>query len=119
MTLVAGEPETTGSTVSFIGSYEAETALAQNENIYVLSNGKLFYVDSAVTMKGTRAYFQVASANPVKGVGVVFDGEATGIESINANNTPNAAAIYDLSGRVVKNPARGIYIVDGKKVMIK
>ena len=27
--------------------------------------------------------------------------------------------IYDLSGRVVENPTSGIYIIDGKKVIIK
>jgi hypothetical protein len=27
--------------------------------------------------------------------------------------------IYDLSGRRVTNPTRGIYIVDGRKVVIK
>ena len=27
--------------------------------------------------------------------------------------------IYDLQGRVVENPTNGIYIIDGKKVIIK
>ena len=31
----------------------------------------------------------------------------------------NVKAIYDLQGRVVENPASGIYIIDGKKVLVK
>ena len=31
----------------------------------------------------------------------------------------NVKAIYDLQGRVVENPTSGIYIIDGKKVLIK
>jgi hypothetical protein len=27
--------------------------------------------------------------------------------------------VYDLNGRRVKNPTRGIYVVNGKKVLIK
>ena len=28
-------------------------------------------------------------------------------------------AVYDLNGRVVENPSNGIYIVGGKKVLVK
>lgn len=42
----------------------------------------------------------------------------TGIGSMeNANGTPST--VYDLSGRRVKNPAKGIYIIDRKKVIVK
>ncbi len=41
----------------------------------------------------------------------------TGIEAI--ENEINSGKIYDLQGRVVNNPSQGIYIVDGKKILIK
>lgn len=47
----------------------------------------------------------------------------TGIEEINENETlrheNESQAIYDLSGRKVSNPKHGIYIVNGRKVVIK
>ena len=47
----------------------------------------------------------------------------TGIEDINENETlryeNENQAIYDLSGRKVSNPKHGIYIVNGRKVVIK
>lgn len=45
--------------------------------------------------------------------------EATGINAIAGNKTVDNDAIYDLSGRIVKNPAKGIYIKNGKKYMVK
>ena len=41
----------------------------------------------------------------------------TGIEAI--ENEINSGKVYDLQGRVVNNPSQGIYIVDGKKILIK
>ena len=42
----------------------------------------------------------------------------TAIESVETESTA-PAVYYDLSGRRVENPAKGIYIVNGKKVYIK
>ena len=44
-------------------------------------------------------------------------GSGTGIESVTAG-TPHSG-IYDLQGRRVENPKKGIYIVNGRKVFIK
>ncbi len=45
--------------------------------------------------------------------------DATGINAIAGNKAADNDAIYDLSGRVVKNPTKGIYIKHGKKYMVK
>ena len=42
----------------------------------------------------------------------------TGIEDVKVENG-KAKAIYDLQGREVTNPTYGIYIIDGKKVLVK
>ena len=48
------------------------------------------------------------------------DGGTTGIETIeNSKNSTDDGVYYDLQGRRVENPTRGIYIVNGKKVVIK
>ena len=48
------------------------------------------------------------------------DGGTTGIETIeNSKNSTEDGVYYDLQGRRVENPTRGIYIVNGKKVVIK
>ena len=35
------------------------------------------------------------------------------------NESGNAGTIFDLQGRKVENPTKGIYIIDGKKVLVK
>ena len=47
------------------------------------------------------------------------DEEATGISSPEAATDNAEQVIYDLHGRRVKNPTKGIYIVNGKKTVIK
>lgn len=46
-------------------------------------------------------------------VGIDF----TSIDNVETDN--NNAVYYDLSGRAVENPTSGIYIVNGKRVLIK
>ena len=47
-----------------------------------------------------------------------FDNGSTVIEEVKAESG-KVKAIYDLQGRIVENPSKGIYIINGKKVMIK
>ena len=70
-----------------------------------------------------KAYLQIPTAwlpaTAQKSVSVRFDeGETTDIEELKGENG-EVKTIYDLQGRVVENPASGIYIIDGKKVIIK
>ena len=48
----------------------------------------------------------------------IAETDFTGIDDIEAENG-NVRNVYDLQGRVVENPTEGIYIIDGKKVLIK
>lgn len=47
-----------------------------------------------------------------------FGGETTGISQVQNNAKVDKDVIYDLAGRRVTNPTGGIYIVNGKKVLI-
>lgn len=47
------------------------------------------------------------------------DGTTTGIDTIFDGAQTENAPIYDLSGRRVKNATKGIYIIGGKKVIVK
>ena len=42
----------------------------------------------------------------------------TGIEEVCENNT-DSNVIYDLNGRQIENPTKGIYVINGNKVLIK
>lgn len=77
------------------------------------NNGGAFYV------KGGTAYLKVLAATAAGAKGFTLNGEATGIEGVNAN-VENAKAIYNLNGQRVASMAKpGLYIVNGKKVVRK
>lgn len=44
--------------------------------------------------------------------------DTTGIGDVKTEHE-KAATVYDINGRVIKNPANGIYIIDGKKVLLR
>lgn len=121
-TIVAADdanPTATVSGVSLIGNYAALLPVGQNENNFVVSGDKLYYVDSAVTIKCTRAYFNVEGGSEARTIALSFDGEVTGIATVENGEVKKVVTgdIYDLTGRKVKNPSNGIFIVEGKKVV--
>ena len=72
----------------------------------------------AFKVKAGTAYLAVP-ATEATAKGFAFNGEATGIEGVNAN-VENAKAIYNLNGQRVASMAKpGLYIVNGKKVVRK
>ncbi len=68
-----------------------------------------------------KAYLLVDNSYINESRSFVFDfGTETGIESIESVETVmGSAAVYDLSGRRVSKAQKGIYIVNGKKVVVK
>ena len=69
-------------------------------------------------VKAGTAYLAVP-AGEATAKGFAFNGEATGIDGVNAN-VENAKAIYNLNGQRVASMAKpGLYIVNGKKVVRK
>lgn len=109
---------TTVSGVSHIGSYTAQNV----EGMYGYANGK-FVKAKTGSVKPFRTYVKVADqqAAPMA-FGVNIEGTVTGI-----NNATTAAtakeAIYNLQGvRVsgdLKHLTKGVYIVNGQKVVVK
>ena len=92
-------------------------------NDYTAKTGLGFYWGAdnggAFSVKAGTAYLAVPEANTAGAKGFAFNGEATGIEGVNAN-VENAKAIYNLNGQRVASMAKpGLYIVNGKKVVRK
>lgn len=64
-----------------------------------------------------KAYLAVQKTDGARS-GFAFDDEATGISNVNVNLNDNEDC-YDLQGRKVSKPGKGLYIVNGRKVVIK
>lgn len=78
--------------------------------------------NNVTNIPGNKAFLVLTSTEAqAKSLVLEFeDGGTTGIETIeNSKNSTDDGVYYDLQGRRVENPTRGIYIVNGKKVVIK
>lgn len=101
------------------GVYTVET-----NNVYVLSNlddGRPgFYLAGQGIHVGKYKSYLVLSENPAR-KGLSFDeAEGTVTEMVAPYQKPTTCNDYvDLQGRRVKNPEKGVYVVNGKKRIIK
>ena len=72
---------------------------------------------NGATIQGFRAYLPVANNVRIAGMRIV-DGDVTRIEGVNAEES-HKVDVYDLSGRRVQRATKGLYIINGKKVIVK
>lgn len=111
---------------TFVGNYEASKSM---EGLYgVASEGdvqKIMLGTAASTLPATCAYFTAPTGQNANGLRICFDGgEVTGINQVNGAQAQSAGAVYNLQGIKVSNrgtnnlPA-GLYIMQGKKVIVK
>lgn len=90
---------------------------------YVFANksaGVGFYkTTTALNNQQGKAYLEIESGAP--SFSIEIEGETTGIKVINFNedNNLNNGQMFDLQGRRIADPTKGVYIVNGKKVIIK
>jgi hypothetical protein len=76
---------------------------------------------SAVTVPAGKAYVSVpasAFAGESRALTISFNDETTGISGLTPS-PKSEGCIYNLNGQRVMQPAKGLYIRDGKKVIIK
>lgn len=106
----------------FYGTYVP--TLVPEENVFISGN-KFWYSTGASTIKGYRGYFEFRDvldayydAAAVK-YNFFVDGDETQVNDI-VNGKLSNGTLFDLSGRKVMKPAKsGLYIVNGKKTIIK
>ena len=109
----SNEPVLEGTNIDFVGTY-ARTTVPGGD--YFISNGVLYKSTGEANISAFRAYLHPKNGNEVK----LFIGDTpTSIDAIHGLEIVNDGAIYDLSGKRVNKAAKGIYIINGKKVMMK
>ena len=108
-----GRNELTGTLETVAKPTSGTVYTLQNKN-----NTLGFYKYTGANVKGGKAYYHLADGAAVP-MGFVFDfeGQTTGVESIEVN--ADNQVIYDLSGRRVAKAGKGLYIINGKKVLVK
>ena len=74
--------------------------------------------NNAATVATNKAYLKVPSSGQGARLAITFADDVNGISAVESN-AKNIDGYYNLNGQRVAQPARGLYIVNGKKVIIK
>lgn len=115
--LKAGEAKVSGTNFDFVGNYEGTVKVAAND--YFVSGGKLYKSEGNTNLKSFRAFIQ-NKANTNGNVKLCIDGVATSIDEIvNGQSSMVNGNIYNLSGQRVSKATKGIYVKNGRKVVVK
>ena len=99
---------------TFVGVYAPQSA----EGLWGINNeGKLQKGGASATISAFHAYLDEVpvSAREI----TIDDGEVTGIVNVKSLLPAEECVAFDLQGRQVAQPTRGLYIVNGKKIVVK
>ena len=116
----AAATDVTKSEATLKGVYTATTVDNSAKN-YVLKDNKIYSIGANnATVNPYRAYIQVAQDTSAP-LYFTVDGETTGIGTTlnEKGQMTNDKVVYDLQGRKVTKPMKGMYIQNGRKVVIK
>ena len=99
---------------------DGTTVIGGSSNFdYVLKDGMFHRATEGTVDKG-KAYLHLESLPSNAAELTIVIGETTGINSLTPNPSPmGEGSVYNLNGQRVAQPTKGLYIVNGKKVIIK
>ena len=109
--------ETTNYANFYVLASNSGTAQFQNIQSYIYNEGG---ESRTVTIPAGKAYLDATEAGGgARALRIVFGDESTGISAVNSSQFMANGEYYNLSGQRVMNPSKGLYIVNGKKVILK
>ena len=123
-------PVATGVTTAVTGNMlvgtlapTAITTVSGDYTNFGLSGGKFVKINDG-TLPANKAYLPVLTANLPSSSAPEFtiifeDMQTTGVNDVRSKMADVRGDFFDLQGRKVANPTKGLYIVNGKKVIVK
>lgn len=126
VTLVADpKPVKVNNDITFTGFYKmtAASELGGTSSVAAIGAGSKLFTVGEGKMKGFRAAFVLNPTAQPSAFNVVIDGVANGIEDLVIDNVKANGRVYNLNGQYVGNSLNGlqpgIYIQNGKKIVVK
>jgi hypothetical protein len=101
-----------GTNVDFVGVYAPATVKADD---YFVGNGALYKSAGNTNINAFRAYIDAKEGVEAK---MFIDGLETSINAINGVEAEQGV-IFNLAGQRVQKAQKGIYVINGKKVLVK
>ena len=108
---------------NFVGTYTTETVVPDG-GLYLMDNN-FKYSSGSSKLKAFRAYFNFRDklygymTTSAPAITLDIDGSTTGISALELDADKTADSYYTVQGLQVSQPKRGLYIVNGKKMIVK
>ena len=84
------------------------------DNLYKVAN------ENSVSLEPFRAYFTIPADEARSIISLNFDDESTGIVWAKSDmQKQESTVVYNMSGQRVQHPTKGLYIINGKKMIFK
>lgn len=117
VTVKAGEAKVEGNYFDFVANYGGNITLA--EGVYFVSSNALYKSTGKSTLKGFRAMLTPRNVEENVEVKLFVDDLETSIDAIDGSVEAENGAIYNIAGQRVQKAVKGLYIVNGKKILVK
>lgn len=120
---VAASTDTPAASDLVAGTGAAVATAEGDYTNYILNVGTKgigFYRANSQTVEANRAYMHVSNSETgsMSRMAIVFDNQTTGIANLKAA-ADGDDAIYNLNGQRIEKATKGVYIIDGKKMIRK
>ena len=106
---------------TFVGTLTRELLKSDgSQTLFAYNNGTFVRIGSekGAYLNPFRAYISIPAGASVKSFNIQFEDNTTAVQEVKSE-IENSTSVYDLSGRLIRNPRRGIYIINGKTIMVK
>ena len=118
------QPDVTVYYGGFKGTLEGQQiSSTATTDCYVMTGKQFVWLKDAGTIAAQRCWLEVpkTSAQSAPVISIVIDGMSTGIDGLTPTLSEGEGDWYDLNGRKLnkKPTAKGVYVVNGKKVVVK
>lgn len=119
VTIVSGaeQPSYAVDGILHVGTYQRQEVASDANNTYYGFTGGEFVKANTGVLKPFRTMICVPGASATNSYKLGFGDEVTAIDILDVEL--QGFDVYDLSGRKVVKPGKGVYIINGKKVYIK
>ena len=124
VTVSLGDSEKDGANGYFFeGRYSEKELLTDGTNLFLGADNK-FYIptETGKIMKALRGYFVVPKGTSPSKMGINIDGETSYITTLNGGAVAYGK-VYNLNGQYVGNDVKslkkGVYVVNGRKFIVK
>ena len=118
------QPDAVTPYTGFKGTVEGQQiSSTATTDCYVMTGKQFVWLKDAGTIAAQRCWLEVpkTSAQSAPVISIVIDGMSTGIDGLTPTLSEGEGDWYDLNGRKLnkKPTAKGVYVVNGKKVVVK